>query len=80
MTCDAKFHITSCVAKWPGSVHDSRIFRDSQLCSSFENGQLWFLILMINKAKLSLNNQDNIHWNVKMNNLVISIYETNYIW
>ncbi|XP_069131659.1 putative nuclease HARBI1 [Argopecten irradians] len=45
MTCDAKFHITSCVAKWPGSVHDSRIFRDSQLCSSFENGTYDGLLL-----------------------------------
>lgn len=37
--CDPKFLITSCVAHWPGSVHDSRIFRQSTLCTQFENGQ-----------------------------------------
>ncbi|XP_033744292.1 putative nuclease HARBI1, partial [Pecten maximus] len=45
MTCNAEFLITSCVAKWPGSVHDSRIFRDSQLCRSFENGTYDGLLL-----------------------------------
>ncbi|KAL3871268.1 hypothetical protein ACJMK2_039275 [Sinanodonta woodiana] len=39
MTCDYKFRITNCVAKWPGSVHDSRMFRESQLCTAFENGE-----------------------------------------
>ena len=40
MTCDAKFRITNCVAKWPGSVHDARMFRTSQFCSIFENGNV----------------------------------------
>lgn len=39
MCCDASFVITSCVAGWPGSVHDSRIFRQSGLCAQIENGQ-----------------------------------------
>ncbi|XP_046346885.2 putative nuclease HARBI1 [Haliotis rufescens] len=39
MCCDANFCITSCNASWPGSVHDSRIFRTSALCRQFENGQ-----------------------------------------
>ncbi|XP_062602285.1 putative nuclease HARBI1 [Saccostrea cucullata] len=39
MTCDANFIITNCVAKWPGSCHDSRVFRESVLCQQFENGQ-----------------------------------------
>lgn len=36
--CDAKYKITSICAKWPGSVHDSRIWRESALCQQFENG------------------------------------------
>ncbi|XP_052693306.1 multiple epidermal growth factor-like domains protein 10 isoform X2 [Crassostrea angulata] len=39
MCCDASFVITSCEAGWPGSVHDSRIFRQSGLCAQIENGQ-----------------------------------------
>ncbi|XP_053390061.1 putative nuclease HARBI1 [Mercenaria mercenaria] len=39
MVCDARFMITKVVAKWPGSVHDSRIFRESGLCRRFEEGQ-----------------------------------------
>ncbi|XP_062613218.1 putative nuclease HARBI1 [Saccostrea cucullata] len=39
MCCDHTFRITSCVASWPGSVHDSRVFRQSALCAQFENGQ-----------------------------------------
>ncbi|XP_062588274.1 putative nuclease HARBI1 [Saccostrea cucullata] len=37
--CDANFRITSICAKWPGSVHDSRIWRESALCQKFENGE-----------------------------------------
>ncbi|KAJ8302800.1 hypothetical protein KUTeg_019196, partial [Tegillarca granosa] len=37
MTCDASYRITNCVAKWPGSVHDSRMFKHSHLCQKFEN-------------------------------------------
>ncbi|XP_061167465.1 uncharacterized protein LOC133176350 [Saccostrea echinata] len=37
--CDATFRITSICAKWPGSVHDSRIWRESALCQKFENGE-----------------------------------------
>ncbi|VDI37838.1 Hypothetical predicted protein [Mytilus galloprovincialis] len=38
MVCDPNFRVTSLCAKWPGSVHDSRIFRTSGLCQQFENG------------------------------------------
>ncbi|XDV19487.1 hypothetical protein PO909_024952 [Leuciscus waleckii] len=38
MVCDSMFHITNVEAKWPGSVHDSRIFRESHLCTLFECG------------------------------------------
>lgn len=38
MICDSTCLITNVEAKWPGSVHDSRIFRESTLCHSFEQG------------------------------------------
>lgn len=38
MTCDPRFRVIDLVAKWPGSVHDSRIFRESQLCKIMEEG------------------------------------------
>ncbi len=39
MVCDSMCHITNVEAKWPGSVHDSRIFRESHLCTLFERGK-----------------------------------------
>ncbi|KAJ8309921.1 hypothetical protein KUTeg_011786 [Tegillarca granosa] len=36
MICDANYRITNCVAKWPDSVHDSRMFKHSHLCQKFE--------------------------------------------
>ncbi|XP_046585453.1 putative nuclease HARBI1 [Haliotis rubra] len=38
MICDARYKFINCVAKWPGSVHDSHIFRDSRISIAFENG------------------------------------------
>ncbi|XP_046907604.1 putative nuclease HARBI1 [Hypomesus transpacificus] len=38
MTCDHQCLVTSIEAKWPGSVHDSRIFRESALCHRLEQG------------------------------------------
>ncbi|CAJ1061262.1 putative nuclease HARBI1 [Xyrichtys novacula] len=38
MTCDHQMMVTSLEAKWPGSVHDSQIFRESQLCRKLEQG------------------------------------------
>lgn len=37
--CDAKLKIQSIVARWPGSVENSTIFRNSQLKCRFENGE-----------------------------------------
>lgn len=37
MICDADLVFTNCVVKWPGSVHDSRILRESSLFDAFEN-------------------------------------------
>lgn len=38
MICNARYKIINCVAKWPESVHDRRIFRDSHISVAFENG------------------------------------------
>ncbi|KAG0726532.1 putative nuclease HARBI1 [Chionoecetes opilio] len=37
--CDASLCVTNLVVNWPGSAHDSRIFRESQLCRTLEGGQ-----------------------------------------
>lgn len=39
MVCDAKFKFTSVCASWPGSVHDSRIWREFSLCRQFQRGE-----------------------------------------
>ena len=36
MVCGPDFRISNVVAKWPGSVHDFRIFKESLLCREFE--------------------------------------------
>lgn len=46
MVCDSMCHITNVEAKWPGSVHDSTIFRESGLCTLFERGKKKRLILI----------------------------------
>ncbi|KAL6470608.1 hypothetical protein MHYP_G00217270 [Metynnis hypsauchen] len=37
--CDASHLITNVEARWPGSVHDSRIFRESALSNKFQHGR-----------------------------------------
>ncbi|XP_041963349.1 putative nuclease HARBI1, partial [Alosa sapidissima] len=39
------YMVTSLEARWPGSVHDSRIFRESTLCTRFEEGRFDGLLL-----------------------------------
>ena len=39
VVCDSMKIFTNVVAKWPGSVHDSRVFENSKLCQNFQNGQ-----------------------------------------
>uniref|UniRef100_A0A668A926 Putative nuclease HARBI1 n=1 Tax=Myripristis murdjan TaxID=586833 RepID=A0A668A926_9TELE len=38
MTCDHQLLVTNVEARWPGSVHDSRIFRESLLGHQLEQG------------------------------------------
>lgn len=38
VVCDHKHKFTNVVARWPGSVHDSRIWTNSKLFREFENG------------------------------------------
>lgn len=37
--CDAQYRIRNIVARWPGSVHDSRIWHNSRISAEFENGR-----------------------------------------
>lgn len=39
VVCDADMLITDIVARWPGSTHDSRIFKNSTVCNRLENGE-----------------------------------------
>lgn len=43
--CDHKYAIRSIVARWPGSVHDARIFHESNLKERFENGEIPGILL-----------------------------------
>ena len=38
--CDARFKILDVVARWPGAVHDARIFRNSMARQMYETGEL----------------------------------------
>ena len=40
LVCDHRMRIRNVVARWPGSVHDSRIFQNSRLSKICEAGQL----------------------------------------
>ena len=37
---DYKLPFTNIVAQWPGSVHDSRVINNSEICAKFENGEI----------------------------------------
>ncbi|TKS65903.1 putative nuclease HARBI1 [Collichthys lucidus] len=43
--CDAAHIITNVEAKWPGSVHDSRIYRESNLSARLQHGEFDGLLL-----------------------------------
>ena len=38
VVCNHELKITNIVANWPGSVHDARMFRQSNLAETFERG------------------------------------------
>ena len=40
MICDASHMITNVEAKWPGSVHDAMMYRESNLSRKFQKGEL----------------------------------------
>lgn len=42
---DAQLKIRNLVVRWPGSVHDSRIFDNSEIGAKFENGEINGLLL-----------------------------------
>ncbi|XP_041961798.1 putative nuclease HARBI1 [Alosa sapidissima] len=39
MICDASYLITNVEAKWPGSVHDARMYRECNLSNKFQRGE-----------------------------------------
>ena len=47
MICDANFNLLNVVAKWPGSVHDSRVFRESSVGRHLQTGS-YILLLNFN--------------------------------
>ena len=57
MVCAEKCLITNIEAKWPGSVHDARIFRESDLSRLFTQGRSTFFIsaLTLNSLKQVFN-------------------------
>lgn len=44
-TCDDRHRVTSVEARWPGSTHDSRILRESELSDMFTQGRLTGVLL-----------------------------------
>lgn len=40
VVCGANLEILNIVTRWPGSVHDARIFDNSRLCAKFERGDI----------------------------------------
>ena len=39
LVSDPSYRVINCVARWPGSVHDSRILRNSGLFAQFESNR-----------------------------------------
>ncbi|KAM4554926.1 putative nuclease HARBI1 [Odontesthes bonariensis] len=45
MVCNANYLISNVVAKWPGSVHDSRVFRNSEIYRRLSQGEFLGVLL-----------------------------------
>lgn len=45
LVCDAKYRVINAVARWPGSVHDSRILSNSAVGRKYDQGELDGLLL-----------------------------------
>ena len=48
LICDSNYAITAFNARFPGSVHDSTVFRQSHVCRNFERGKCQFINLLWN--------------------------------
>ncbi|XP_058877978.1 putative nuclease HARBI1 [Acipenser ruthenus] len=82
MICDANLSIINCVARWPGSSHDSRILRQSVVHEAFEGGAIpgillgdsgyqlkpWLLTPFINPTNEAHTRYNNAH--TKSRNLI----------
>ena len=45
VVCNEKHKFLNVVARWPGSVHDSRIWKNSKICRDLEEGRLQGVLL-----------------------------------
>ena len=43
--CGPMLYILHIVSRWPGSVHDARMFDNSRLCAEFERGDINGILL-----------------------------------
>ena len=76
MCCDANFKFTSCNASWPGSVHDSRIFRTSALCLQFENGMYLSLVKCRRNQNMNYISFLAVSWSAVLSRRIYALLST----